>query len=288
MHKGATKERLNVFTVILLIILTLYGISLLVPFLWSLLSTFKDQFEFLDNPFGWPKAFTLKNYGLAFSTLQLTANNKLFDLWAMFLNSFLYAFGCTVASTLVHSVTAYLVAKYRFRFNKLVYGIVVVCMVLPIVGSLPSEIQLARAIGFYDNIIGLWIMKGNFLGMHFLMFYGTFKSLSWEYAEAAFIDGASHMKVMTGIMMPLAKTTIVIVSILTFIGYWNEYYVPMIFLPSMPTVAYGLYKFQSLPQSGNLPMMLTGCMLIIIPIMILFLIFKNKMIGNLTMGGIKG
>ena len=88
----------------------------------------------------------------------------------------------------------------------------IVVMLLPIVGSLASELQMLHTIGAYDNVVFLMFMKGGFLGTNFLIFYATFKGISWEYAEAAFIDGASHARVLFTIMIPLAMTTVTAVS----------------------------------------------------------------------------
>ena len=133
-------------------------------------------------------------------------------------------------------------------------------------------------------------MKMNFLGMYFLVFYATFKSLSWGYAESAFIDGASHWTVMTRIMLPLVKTSFLAIFILNFIVYWNDYQAPMLYLPSYPTMAYGLFymKFIATQGFGKIPMQLTGCIILSIPSLVLFIAFQGKLMGNLTVGGLKG
>ncbi|MBP5467228.1 MAG: carbohydrate ABC transporter permease [Clostridia bacterium] len=165
-------------------------------------------------------------------------------------------------------------------------------MAVPIVGALPSEIRIARALGFYDNLIGMWLMKANFLGMYYLIFQANFKSLPWEYAESVFIDGGGHYTVLFKIMLPLSKTTIWVVAMLLFIQFWNDYQTPMMFIPSMPTAAIGLYKFRfvniSQANFGGVPMQMTGCIILMLPMMILFMFIKDKMMGNLTLGGLKG
>ena len=81
-----------------------------------------------------------------------------------------------------------------------------------------------------------------------------------------------------------------ITCLLSFIGYWNDYYIPMIYLPSKPTIAYALYCFQttSVTSVSNVPAKMAGSLIVFIPVFILFLIFKKKLIGNLTVGGLKG
>ena len=149
---------------------------------------------------------------------------------------------------------------------------------------------LMKAIGFYDNLFGIWITKGSFLGMNFLIFYACFKSFSWEYSEAAFIDGASNFRVMMQVNLPLARTTILAMALLSFVGYWNEYETQLIFLPSMPSLAYGLFQFQFSVSTvaSSVTIQLAGCMIVAVPIFILYMFFKNMLIGNIAVGGIKG
>jgi multiple sugar transport system permease protein len=171
-----------------------------------------------------------------------------------------------------------------------VYYIVIVTMILPIVGNLPSEITVAKFFGFYDHIWGLWLMKANFLGMYFLVFFEFFRGIPKEYTEAAKIDGAGNSMILSHIMLPLAKNTFFTVMLITFIGYWNDYQVPLIYLPSYPTAALGMYYMAYTTDNGlsTIPMRMTGAMLMLIPILIVFLIFQKRLIGNLAIGGIKG
>jgi multiple sugar transport system permease protein len=165
-------------------------------------------------------------------------------------------------------------------------------MVTPIVGSLPSQIRMSKLLGLFDSFAGLWFMSATFLGTYYLVFHGIFKGLSWEYAEAAIMDGAGHFKIMTGIMFPLAKNTISTIFILMFIGFWNDYQTPLIYIPNMPTAAYGLYTF----INGNIvdgslqspPIQLAGGMVLLLPILVVFLVFKDKLMGNISVGGLKG
>ena len=133
----------------------------------------------------------------------------------------------------------------------------------------------------------MYILQANFLGMYFLVFYATFRSLSWEYAEAAFVDGASHFTVMTRIMLPLVKSTILAVGVMVFIGFWNDYQTPMIYMPSHATISFGLFQFTN--ASGGSPSEVPAASIVVmLPMLIIFIILKDKFIGNLTVGGIKG
>ena len=94
---------------------------------------------------------------------------------------------------------------------------------------------------------------------------------------------------MTKIMLPMSKNTLLTVILLNFIGYWNDYQTPLLYIPSHPTLAYGLYLFSNSADNelATIPMKITGCMLMMVPILILFLIFRKRLIGNISIGGLK-
>ncbi|GHV00714.1 sugar ABC transporter permease [Clostridia bacterium] len=284
----------NIVFVLLFAVLLVYVLLILLPLVWGLYTSLKTREGFVRDVLwpAWPPTFN--NYVSAFSNFQIKVaglqGTKVFYIYDMFLNSLLYALGGAVCSAIVTCVTAYLVAKFPYRFSKIVYGIVIVALILPIVGALPSQLQLTRAIGVYDNMIGMWIMNASFLNIYFLIFYATFKTVAKDYAEAASIDGASNFTILTRLMIPLVKNTLFMIILLQFIGLWNDYQTPMMFLPSAPTVAYGMYQFSfSALNSFNVETIkITGGIMMLMPVLILFLVFHKKLIGNLTMGGIKG
>ena len=290
-NKGMMRQA---FPIIFFILMLVYSLSLLIPMLWTLLSSVKGRLDFYNNPFGLPKVWKFSNYSTAFNKLyvriQTETGSRNVYMPEMLWNTLLYTLGGTIVTTMSHCFVAYACAKYNFRFGKFLYGFVIVALIMPIVGSLPSELQLIRAIGFYDNMFGIIIMKAGFLGTNFLIFYATFKGISWEYAEAALIDGASHWKVLFSIMIPLASTTVFVTGLLCFITMWNDYQSPMIYLPSYPTVAYGLfqYQFSTDAEINSVPMQLAGCTLAMFPIFVLFILFQDKLVGNLSIGGLKG
>jgi ABC-type glycerol-3-phosphate transport system permease component len=123
-----------------------------------------------------------------------------------------------------------------------------------------------------------------------LIFQGIFRGLSKDYSEAAIVDGASDFTIMVKINFPMIFNSIIIVAVLNFIAFWNDYQTPMVYLRSHPTVSYGLYYFNNINDSkfGMLIYKVAGFMLMMIPTLLLFLGFKDKMIGNLTIGGLKG
>lgn len=288
------KKTFSPFYIILLIILALYVISLFVPIFWALMTSLKTYDEVLYEPLAFPKEWAFSNYVEAFEHLYVPVmnaqGNRNVYLLEMFLYGLLYAGGCAFCATSMTCVASYLTARFQYKFSKIVYAVIIVTMILPIVGALPSEIELSHLIGTYDSMIGLWIQKATFLGMYFLVFHAIFKSVPKDYEEAASLDGAGNLMIFLRIMLPLVSKTFLVVFLLKFIEFWNDYQVPMLFLPSSPTVAYGMFYFNFAPRSSTsgMHMKMAGGFLLVIPILILFLIFRNKLIGNIAIGGLKG
>ena len=207
----------------------------------------------------------------------------------MLLFTLLYAVGAAFFTTFVCCLVAYVTSRFNFVFNKVVYGIVIVTMTLPIVGSLPSEIQMLKMLNLYDNIVGMWVLKSNLLGLYYLVFYSTFKSLPKDYSEAAYIDGASNFVVFVRIGLPLVRNIFFTIMLIKFIEFWNDYTATLTYMPSYPTLAFGLYEysFSAAPEINNTPMRMAGCFVLAVPILIVFLFTHDRMMSNLSMGGVK-
>lgn len=285
---------MDAFQIILYVIVAVYCLSMVYVLLFGLINSLKDatDFEWL-NPFGFPhKEFGWKfdNYSKVlkeFKVSSMSMGGEEVGFMGMFVNSLLYAVFMSLFSMATQIMVAYAIAKYDFRLKPILYGVAVIVMLLPIIGSLASEVQMADTFNFRNNLLGICLMKCKYAGLYFLVFYATFRSVSWTYAEAAQIDGAGHLKIFIEIMLPLIKSTVFAVFILLFIEFWNDYYTPMIFLPQSPTMSYGLFVFQT-DNRASQPIQLAACLLTCLPILVLFVVFKNKIMGNVTMGGLKG
>lgn len=287
------RPKWSVFRAVMLAGLLIYTVCLFLPLLWAVITAFKTQSEFRLNIIGLPKNWTWnfttisEEFYIKVSTPDGSRNVFVGEL---LLNSVLYSVGCSFFGTLVPCVTAYLCARYKYKFSKTIYSVVIVVMALPIVGNLPAEISMATSLGIFDQIWGLWLMKAHFLGMYFLVFFNLFRSLPKAYTEAAIIDGAGNWMIMLRVIMPLAKNTFLTVMLINFIMYWNDYQTPLIYLPSYPTLALGMYRmsYTAINELATIPMRMTAAVFMLIPTLILFACFHKRLLGNLTMGGIKG
>ena len=293
-------EKKNKFSIspvllILAIIMILYTLTIVLLFGWGFITSFKDyQSDFIKNVFGFPKKWMFSNYAAVIKAFKYpTQGGKSVYIEGMLLNTVLYALGCSFFSTLVTCITAYACGRFRYKFSNVLTSIVIVTMVLPVVGSLPSEIALAKKLHFYDNIFGMWAMKCNFLSMYYLVFYKTFRGMTRDAEEAAKIDGASNFTVMTRIMLPMVANAFATIMLIKFIAFWNEYEIPLVYLPNHPTLSMGIARLNTSTENVNgvnlssVTLRLAGCMMLFVPIFILFLCCQKKLIGSITIGGSK-
>lgn len=293
MMRQKEKVHWTFMKVVLLFGLIAYTICLFVPIIWGIITSFKGQADFRINVIGLPKEWVW-NYKQVYEQFVISVftddGTVYIGMGEMLTNSLLYAVGCAFFSTLIPCITSYLCARYDYFLSKVIYVIVIVAMILPIVGSLPSEIRVARAIGAYDHIWGMWLMKANFLGIYFIVFYNQFKSVPQAYAEAARIDGAGNWSILLKIMLPLARNTFLTVMLIRFIEFWNDYQTPLVYLATKPTISLGVYHmaYTTLNELSTIPMRMTAAVIAMVPIMVLFLCCHKRLLGNLTIGGIKG
>ena len=288
-----TKHKwISIPVIILMIVLGIYTVSVFIPLLWGFMTSFKTRTNFVEFPFGFPDRLVFNNYLVAIQNFRYTlagTTGQSVGIGTMLVNTLLYSLGSSFFSTMSACIVAYVTSKFNFFSSKIIYGIVIVTMALPIIGAAPSELHIVRTLHIYDSHIGMWILKSSFLGLYYLIFYAMFKGIPQDYNDAASVDGASHYRIFFTIMLPLVAKTFSTVYLLYFIGFWNDYQTPLIYMPSYPTLAMGLYDFTFSTNSvlGSVPIKMAGNFLIFIPILIVFLIFRNKLLGNISMGGIK-
>ena len=289
------KTKFSPLTITLFVVLTLYVLFMLLIFFWVILTASKSYYgDYFGHPtlgkniIGFPVEFKLFdnikeiNSGFADGTLL-----------EMTLYTVLYAVGCALFKVIVTCVVAYLCARYNNWFSRLIYTIVVVTMIIPVIGSQAAELQMAQDFGFYNHIWGMWLMRSNFLGMYFLVFYSVFKAMPNGYYEAAKIDGANDWKIMCDIALPLVKYTFLSIFLIVFIEYWNDYLIPNLYLPDYKTLSLALYQQAGGQELKNrklqyVPYVMATVLLMTLPVIILFCVFSKRLMGNLSVGGLKG
>lgn len=132
------------------------------------------------------------------------------------------------------------------------------------------------------------MLKTHFLGTYFLVFHATFKNTPKDYSEAAYIDGGGNFTVLFRIVIPMIRNIFFTVMLLQFVTFWNDFNTPLIYMPNNPTLALGIYVMDNLnDNSFTIPMRLASCMIGLLPVLVLFLIFHERLLGKISMGGLK-
>lgn len=267
------------------VIFALYSLSMILPLLWGFTVSLKSQSEYsLNYPYALPENWLFVNYITAFSEL----NVKGFNVFGLIGNSLWFAFGSAILHIFICSMSAYILSRYRFPGSGTIYSVILVIMLLPIIGSLPSKYRLMSNMGLTDSPLYLVSCTGG-IGFEFIVMHGFYKNLSWEYAEAAFVDGASHWRIFFQIMLPMTKGIISALIIIEFVGCWNDYTTAMIFFPNMPTLATGLFEYErQMESSANIPVYFAGLMISLVPVLTIFIIFQNTIMQSVSVGGLKG
>ena len=276
-------------TIIAFVIFALYALSLLFPFVWLILNSLRsvDEYNTIMNfkdYLSLPKDWAFTNY-ITILTKSVGDTNLL----SMFINSIILTVLGTIVNVFFSTCAAYVLAKYKFKGRNLIYAIAIFSMVVPIVGTLPSQVKFMEALHLNDKIIGVLFLYSGTFGFNFILLYSAFEGISWNYAEAAQMDGGSHFTIFFKVMIPLCKGPIISCCILQAITLWNDYSTPFLFLNSRPTLAVGLEQIKAtLENSSSYPLIFAAVIISILPVLILYACFQKKIVENTVAGGLKG
>jgi ABC-type glycerol-3-phosphate transport system permease component len=262
------------------IVLMLYAISLILPYLWLVNNSFKTVAEFYKDIWKLPEALHLTNY---IKALKET------NMFSYFFNSIVITAIGTFLGVMFSGMTAYILAQYKFKGHKIVFGMAVAGFLIPSVGTLAPMYVFMKNMHLF-NTGGLLVLYAGGLGTNMLIYYSFFKKMSWSYAEAAFIDGAGHFTVYWKIMLPMARGATIAVSIITAIAHWNDYFMPSILLtsPTQKTVAVGLRALYVQQQyAATWTVLFAAVIVASLPTIILYIAFNDKISKGFQMGGLK-
>lgn len=278
--------------------LALWAIVLLYPVFWMLLNSFKSANEYYKHitpitgaPFALPSEWEFDNYIDGFSQVKMRTIWGYIGFFDMLFNTLWYCAIKVTLPVLVPMMTAYAMAKYSFHGRNAIYNFVIFTMIIPIVGTGGAAFKFYFDIGLYNNpLFAVYTSLGGF-GSSFLIMYGYFKSISWSYAEAVFIDGGGNYTVFFKIMLPMAIPIGATFMIMSFIGAWNDYGTMLIYLPDYPTLASAVFELSNGNDSTaqvDPPVYFAILILMALPVLTVFTIFSDIIMNNLTLGGIKG
>lgn len=262
------------------VILYLFFIVFLTPFLLVVMNSFKTTQQFTENPFSIPKRLPLANYINAFESMN-------------FIHALMNSFIVTVASVLVivvfSSMTGYLFVRMKWKINAIIFFIMIASMAIPFQVVMIPLVIIYGNLNLLDTKTVLTFMYMGFgVPLGVFIFHGFIKGIPYEMEESAFMDGASRPRVFFQIVFPLLRPIIVTLVVLDVLWIWNDYLLPSLVLlsPDQRTLPLSMYTFYSTYTVDYGPLM-AGLILAIIPVLVLYLFLQKHIIKGITSGAVK-
>ena len=276
LREGIGLAFLNIFFIVLCFVT-------LIPILYALSVSLNGQNTLLSSDFSFiPKDFTLDNY------IQVFTGE---DILTWFGNSVILA-AATVAVSLAAAVpAAYCFSRRRFPGRRLVLRWLVLLNSFPAILSMFAVYRLLRPMGLINHRLGLIIVYTGTMAVFSLWnMKGYFDTVPIEIEEAARMDGATDLQVVTRIVLPLAKPSVVVTALMVLIYVWNEYIYATTFMTGEAsyTLAAGLYALQATEMSGSWPVFAAASITVSLPVLVIFFLSQKHMTSGLTAGGVKG
>ncbi len=273
------KNKKVLVNILLYVLLAVLCFIFLMPIVWVIFSSFKPSGEL----FSWPPRLiaehpTLGNYVAAIAKG---------DFLQYFENTVFVSIVATILTVVVNVMSGYAFAKYDFKGRKILFAIVICTLMVPLEVIMIPIFKVIVATHLYNSLWGLIIPAVASPTAVFLV-RQYYMGIPSDYMEAARIDGASELKIFLRIMLPMAKPVIAVLCIFSFMWRWNDYLWPKLVINSKSkfTLQIALANF-----SGELSIdwssLLAMSVISMVPVIIVFLLFQNQIIGGMTAGGVK-
>ena len=257
------------------------GLILIFPVIYAVLISFMPQDEILTTELNiLPSTFGyLENYKIVFEKTQI---------FRFMFNSFIMAFVSSIVRIIVASLGAYSFAFFEYKGKNLLFGLVVGSMIIPADVLVVQNYFTVSDMGLINTYLGMMITF--FIsGMNVFIMRQNFLTYSKSIREAALVDGCSNFKFYARILMPSNISSIMTVFISSFVGTWNDYLTPLLYLPSYSSLASGMYLVKNtLIRNGKDPLYFAGLIVTLIPVLAVFIAFSDKMMESMSIGGLKG
>ena len=279
----ATARRKKALNVLVYALLTLWALMVLFPFYWMILTSVKSYSAYSSEFI--PKFFTLsptfKNYIDAFSAVPLAK---------YFLNTVIFTLATTAIMLVVIVPAAFAFSRLKFRGKDIVFTAFLSLMMIPNELVIITNFTTITNLGLRNTFTGL-ILPSVVSVFYIYLLKENFSQIPDEMYYAAKVDGTSDLKYLLRVMMPICKPTLITITILKVIECWNSYVWPRLITDEQ---AYYLVSngIQEIRENGfgreNIPAMMAAVVVISVPLVLLFLIFRNKVMAGVARGGTKG
>ncbi len=277
---AAGKTALNVVVYIMLVF---WAVMVLFPFYWMVLTSLKGYGAY--NAEHIPKFFTLsptlENYAQAFSAVPLAR---------YFINTIIFTVVTTALMLVIVIPAAFAFARLEFRGKNLVFTLLLSLMMIPNELVVITNFATITNLGLRNTFTGL-ILPSVMSVFYIYLLKENFAQVPDELYYAAKVDGTSDMRYLTRVMLPICKPTVVTITILKIIECWNSYVCPR--LITVDKNYFLVSKvIQEIRENGfgreNIPAMMAAVVVISVPLIVLFLIFRKKIMAGVARGGTKG
>lgn len=281
--KAARGDKSYISKTLIYFLLAVWAIVVLFPFYWMVLSSFKSYSEYASE---WvPKFYaanpTFDNYGTAFSAVPLGG---------YFGNTLLFTLATTAIMLIVTILAAFAFARLEFKGKNLVFTLFLALMMIPSELVVITNYVTVTDMDLRNTFLGL-ILPSVTSVFYIYLLKENFAQIPDELYYAAKADGTGDFKYLWKVMIPICKPTIVTVTILKVIECWNSFVWPRLVTDDR---AYYLVSngIQEIRENGfgreNIPAMMAAICVISLPLIVLFLVFRNKIMAGVSRGGLKG
>ncbi|MDQ6753422.1 MAG: carbohydrate ABC transporter permease [Actinomycetota bacterium] len=261
--------------------LTIWSLIVILPLLWTFMSSFKSSSEIFASPFALPSVWHFDNYVRAWTSA---------GIGSYFLNSVIVV-GCALVIVMtLGAMCAYVLARYTFPGSRAIYYLLLAGLTFPIFLAMVPLFFILRNIGLLNTLPGLIVTYVAF-ALPFTVFFlfSFFKTLPNEIAEAAAIDGAGEWRTFFQVMLPMAKPGIASVAIFNFLGLWNQFLIPVSINAAGPRVlSQGLAAFAGqMGYAVDFGALFAAVTVTVIPVLIVYVIFQRQLQGSVSAGTLK-
>ena len=275
------KRKSRIYWVIASLLAVFYLIISVMPFVFMVLNSFKEKFEMLTKGvFNLPDSLNFANY-----TEVLTGG-----FGRYFFNSVVVLGISLVLLLFISACASYPLARFKFKMAGPIYAGIVACMSIPIHITLIPVFKMSRATGLYDSI---WALIGPYIAfavpISVFILTSFMKEIPREIEESAEIDGCGKIQMFSSIILPLAKPGLATLAIYNGVNMWNEFSFAYTLTQSSEnrTLPLAIWEFQG-QYSMNTPMIMSVLTLTLLPMIIMFIIFQDKLVKGMTAGAVKG
>ncbi|MBQ9483155.1 MAG: carbohydrate ABC transporter permease [Ruminiclostridium sp.] len=277
------KVRKHILTVLIYVLLSVWAIMVIFPFYWMLLTSVKSYGSYNSEyvPEFFTLAPTLENFTEAFTAVNLAQ---------YFLNTFIFTVVTTAVMLVVIVPAAFAFSRLDFRGKNIVFTLFLALMMIPNELVIITNFQTITDMGLRNTFSGL-ILPSVTSVFYIYLLKENFEQIPDELYKAAKVDGTSDMKYLLKVMIPICKPTIITIVILKVIECWNSYVWPRLITDDE---AYFLVSngIQEIRENGfgreNIPAMMAAVVVISLPLIVLFVIFRKKIMEGVSRGGTKG